>query len=216
MTDKQLQKQIQDALDWEPSVDAAHIGVTAENGVIALRGDVKTYAERAAAERVALRAYGVKAVANDLVVHLVDGAARGDSEIAQAAVDALKWNSMVPADGVTISVTNGWITLKGAVEWDYQRGAAARAVRNLLGVRGVDNQIAVRPRVNVADLQSKIEAALKRSAEIDARRINISVLDGKVTLRGNVHSWFEREEARRVAWAAPGVKEVDDHVLVVP
>jgi osmotically-inducible protein OsmY len=216
MTDRQLQENVQAALDWEPSVDTTDIGVTVEKGVVTLRGDVKTYAEKATSERATLGVYGVKAVANDLNVRIGSGLERTDSEIALAAVNALKWHAQVPADKVTATVRQGWVTLKGDVEWNYQRDGAARVVRDLLGVVGVTNNITVRPRVSVADVESKIEAALKRSAEIDARRINVGVSDGKVVLSGNVRSWAEREEARRAAWAAPGVRDVDDRIAVMP
>ncbi|MDO8631959.1 MAG: BON domain-containing protein [Phycisphaerales bacterium] len=216
MMDRDLQQHVQDALDWEPSIDPMDIGVSAENGVVTLRGDVKSYWEKATAERVALRVYGVKAVANDVNVRLGDAKKRTDTEIAQAAVSALLWNTVVPDEKVTVSVSDGWVTLKGQVNWEYQRAAAAAAVRDLTGVRGVTNAIAVKPHVNAVDVKSKIEGALTRSAEVDARRINVAVTDGKVILSGNVHSWFERDEARRAAWAAPGVKDVDDRIAVVP
>ncbi len=216
MTDRDLQEHVQKALDWEPSIDAADIGVSVDNGVVTLHGDVKTYAEKAAAERVALRVYGAKAVANDVNVRIGGGQRRTDSDIAQAVLSALKWNTMVPDDKITVSVSDGWVALKGHVDWEYQRATATNAVRYLMGVRGVSNTITVEPHVSASDVKSKIEAALKRSAEVDARRINVVVTDGTVILSGNVHSWFERDEARHAAWAAPGVKEVDDRILVVP
>jgi osmotically-inducible protein OsmY len=216
MTDRELQEHVQKALDWEPSVDAADVGVSVDQGVVTLRGDVKTYGEKAAAERVALRVFGVKAVADDLKVHLHNDSQRTDTEVAQAVVSALKWNTVVPDERITVTVTDGWVTLRGNVEWEYQRAAAANAIRYLAGVRGVTNDMTVQPRVSVPDVQAKIEAALKRSAELDARRINVAVLDGKVTLTGIVHSWFERTEARRAAWAAPGVRDVQDHIAVTP
>ena len=216
MTDKELQRNVQGALDWEPSIDAADIGVSVDNGVVTLRGDVKSYAEKTTAERVAFGVYGVKAVANDINVRIVDAAKRTDTEIAQAALSALKWNALVPEDRITVSVTNGWVTLKGHATWDYQRVAAAKAVRDLTGVSGVSNLIIVEPHASAGDVKAKIETALKRSAEVDARRINVAVTDSKVTLTGNVHSWFERNEARHAAWSAPGVREVDDRIAVVP
>jgi osmotically-inducible protein OsmY len=216
MTDRELQEHVQQALDWEPSIDPAEIGVSVDSGVVTLRGDVKTYAEKAAAERVTLGVYSVRAVANDLNVRLHDGQQRTDTDIAQAVVAALRWNTLVPDEQISVAVSNGWVTLKGHVEWEYQRAAAANSIRYLSGVRGVSNTISVKPRVSVPDVKAKIEAALKRSAEVDARRINIVVADGKVTLTGNVHSWFERDQARQAAWAAPGVREVEDHIAVTP
>lgn len=216
MTDRELQEHVQQALDWEPSIDPAEIGVSVDSGVVTLRGDVKTYAEKAAAERVALGLFSVKAVANDLNVRLHDGQQRTDTDIAQAVVAALRWNTLVPDEQISVAVSNGWVTLKGHVEWEYQRAAAASAIRYLSGVRGVSNTISVKPQVSVPDVKAKIEAALRRSAEVDARRINVAVADGKITLTGNVHSWFERNEARQAAWAAPGVREVEDHIAVTP
>jgi osmotically-inducible protein OsmY len=165
---------------------------------------------------VALRVYGVKAVADDLEVRLASRHERTDTDIAQAAVAALKWNTVVPPDRVTVAVTKGWVTLKGTLEWQYQKDAAARAVRDLAGVRGATNEIVVKPKVSSTDVQSKIEAAFKRSAEIDARRVRVAAQDGKVTLTGNVHSWAERQEAEGAAWAAPGVTQVVDRLTVVP
>jgi osmotically-inducible protein OsmY len=216
MTDKDLQGFVQNALDWEPSVEAKDIGVSVHDGVVTLRGNVPSFADRVAAERAALRVYGVKAVANDLTVHLVGIAERTDTELAEAAVTALAWNTLVPHDRVTVTAANGWLTLEGTLDWQYQRDAAERALRELRGVKGVTNAITVKPRVKTVDVREKIEAAFKRSAEIDARRVNVTATDGKVILSGNVHSWAERREAERAAWAAPGVTQVDDRLTVVP
>jgi osmotically-inducible protein OsmY len=216
MTDRELQEHVLSALQWEPSVDAADIGVSVDKGVVTLRGDVKTFAEKATAERVALRVYGVNAVANDINVKIVASPERTDTDVAHAVVSALKWSAVVPDDKINVAVSNGWVTLKGRVDWEYQRAAAVTAVRDILGVRGVTNAIMLEPHVSIPDVKAKIEAALRRSAEVDARRINVVVADDRVILSGNVHSWNERNEARRAAWAAPGVKDVEDRITVVP
>ena len=216
MTDLELKQNVEEALTWEPSFDAADIGVSVDSGVVTLRGDIANYAAKSAAERVALGVYGVKAVANDLNVRLIGEYQRSDSDIAQAVVNALQWNTFVPASKVSVAVSNGWITLKGNLDWQYQKDAAARAVRDLTGVLGVNNYIVVKPQVKSIDVQNKIEAAFKRSAEIDARRIAVTAHDGKIILTGNVRSWAERQEAERAAWAAPGVTQVDDRLSITP
>jgi len=216
MTDKDLKEHVENALGWEPSVDATDIGVSAQDGVVTLRGTVRSYSEKVAAERAALRVFGTRAVANDLAIHLASGSERTDTDIAHAALSALKWNTAVPDERITITVKGGQVTLNGTVDWQYQKDAAGRTVRDLTGVVAVINLIGLQPRVNAADVRDKIEAALKRSAEIDARRINVTAADGKVILSGNVHSWAERQEAERAAWAAPGVIKVEDHLAIVP
>ena len=216
MTDKDLKRTVESALEFEPSVDAADVGVSVDEGVVTLRGNVGTYAEKNTAERVALRVFGVKAVANDLAVHLPFGLKRTDTEIAQAALTALEWNAMIPKDRITLTVENGWVTLNGTLDWQYQRDVAGRVVRDLIGVKGVTNGITLKPHVKAADVREQIEAAFKRSAEIDARRISVSAQDGKVTLSGTVHSWAERLAAEHAAWAAPGVSTVDDRLAIVP
>ena len=216
MTDRQVRENVQAALDWEPSVDAAEIGVTVDQGVVTLRGDVKSYPEKSTAQRIALGVYGVRAVANDLNVRLMGGFRRSDSEIGLAAANALKWSAIVPENSVHILVTNGWVTLTGELDWYYQSRKAEHLVRDLLGVVGVTNQITLKPHVSALDVQNKIEAALKRSAEVDARRIHVGAQDGRITLTGTVRSWSERQEAERAAWSAPGVKLVDDRIAVAP
>jgi osmotically-inducible protein OsmY len=216
MTNNELKEHVQRALDWEPSVNDKDIGIAVDDGVVTLRGTVRSYAEKYAAERTALRVYGVKGVANDLEVRLASGYVRTDTDIAQGAVAALAWNTLVPKDHVTVAVADGWVTLKGTVEWRYERDAAERVVRELTGVKGVVNEIAVKTRVSTSDVQHKIEAAFRRSAEIDARRVHVAALDGTVVLTGNVRSWAERREAERAAWAAPGVTQIDDRLTVTP
>jgi osmotically-inducible protein OsmY len=216
MIDKDLKSHVQSALDWEPSVDAKDIGVSVDEGVVTLRGNVSSYAEKIAAERTALHVYGVKGVANDLLVRLATSYQRTDTEIAQAALAALRWHTVVPDDRVTVTVKDGWITLAGTLDWQYQKDAAARTVRDLSGVKGVMNDIRVQPHAKTTDVRDKIEAAFKRSAEIDARRVNVTAQDGTIILSGNVHSWAERQEAERAAWAAPGVSHVDDRLTIVP
>lgn len=216
MTDGELLDQVEDALDWEPSVDVSDVDVSVDGGVVTMRGDVGSYAQKRTAERVVLGVYGVRGVANDLNVRLPGALERSDTDIAQAAVNTLTWNTQVPSDRVTVAVSDGWVTLRGTVDWQYQKDAAERGVRNLTGVRGITNDMTVGPRVQPGDVQAKIEAALRRNAEIDARRINVRVADGRITLSGNVHSSAERDEARRAAWAAPGVTAVEDHMAVVP
>jgi osmotically-inducible protein OsmY len=216
MADNDIKQHVQNALDWEPSLDAKDIFVSVDEGVVTLHGTVASFSEKMTAERVALRVYGVKAVANDLIVHLATGFKRSDTQIAQAAVAALTWNSVVPHDRVTVAVADGRITLSGTVNWNYQRDAVARATRDLRGVKGIINNIIVQPVVRTAVVRDEIEAAFKRSAEVDARRITITSRDGKITLSGNVHSWAERQAAERAAWGAPGVTQVEDRLVVVP
>jgi osmotically-inducible protein OsmY len=216
MTDGELLEQVEAALDWEPSIDVSDVDMTVDGGIVTLRGDVGSYAEKQMAARVALSVYGVAGVANDLKVRLGREFEHSDTDVAQAAVHSLKWNTQVPSDRVTVVVSDGWVTLRGVVDWQYQRDAAESAVRSLAGVRGITNDISVGPRVQSSDVKARIEAAFERSAEIEARRLTVNVSDGSVTLTGNVHSAAERDEARRAASAAPGVRLVVDHMVIVP
>lgn len=210
-----LRKNVLAELEWDPSIDARTIGVAVENGIIALTGHVPTYADKTNAERIVKRVHGVEGVANELDVRLPATAARDDVDIARSALNALDWNVAVPKDRIKVSVSKAWVTLEGTVEWYYQKRVAEEAVRVLLGVRGVTNGIDVTARkVRVEDVKGKIEAALKRNAEIDAKKIAIETTDGRVVLSGVVRSWIERDDALNAAWSAPGVTSVVDKIRV--
>jgi osmotically-inducible protein OsmY len=209
-TDSQLQQDVLAELKWEPSVDAADIGVEVSDGVVTLAGHVKSYAEKWEAERAAQRVSGVQALAVEMDVTLPGTVNRNDVDIARAAEKVLKWTTTLPKDAVKVLVEGGWITLSGEVAWGYQRQAATEAVRFLMGVRGVSDQIAITPQATASIVKADIEAALKRRARDDAQSISVDVKDGDVTLTGTVHSWSERDLARHSAWGTTGVCKVVD------
>jgi osmotically-inducible protein OsmY len=213
-TDAELQRAVQEELSFDPSIVATDIGVTVKNGIVTLFGTVPNYTVKWAAERAAEQVAGVRALAKDLIVKLPGETERSDAEIAEAALKALAWDVQVPEKRLAVEVQNGEVTLKGQVEWYYQREAAEENVRKLTGVVGVSNQITIKPNVTAKEIRSKIESALQRRAVKDARQITVDVDGGKVTLRGEVHCWAERENAELAAWAAEGVSEVRDEIRI--
>jgi osmotically-inducible protein OsmY len=215
-TDIELQRDVLDELTWDPSVNPAHVGISVRDGIVSLTGHVSSYAEKYAAERAAERVYGVRAAANELEVRLPGGSARTDEDIAAAAAKALEQNVAIPSDTVKAMVSSAWVTLNGEADWQYQREAAESAIRYLPGVLGVTNLVVLRPHATYSDIKTRIEDALRRTAELDAKRVEVEVADGHVTLTGNVRSLAERQQAERAAWAAPGVCDVEDRIAVEP
>lgn len=213
-SDADIQSEVLTELKWEPRVQAPEIAVAVKDGVVTLAGFVDSYTKRWAAEEAAHRVRGVKAVANDIEVRLRAGGERTDPEIAAAAVRALQWDAVLVPEQIHVTVSKGWITLKGTVDWQYKKHEAERVVRNLAGVKGVSNLIEVKPKAEPAEIKKQVEQALVRSAQTDAGRITVEVDGGKVTLKGTVRAWVERQEAERAAWRAPGVMTVENCIIV--
>ena len=213
-SDAQIQQDIIDQLTWDPSIDATHIAVAVRDGVVTLNGAVGTLTEKWEAEHVVKTIAGVRAVADELDVRLPATNQRTDSDIARAAALALEWHSVIPHKRITITVREGWITLEGAVSWPYQKTAAEEIVRNLMGVTGVTNQLVIEPLAEVHEVSNGIAAAFQRHASLEAHKIHVDVRGTTVILRGDVHSWFERQEAERVALSAPGITAVDNRIGV--
>lgn len=211
-SDREIQADVLAEFQWDQSIQASEIGVAVKDGVVTLTGTVDSFLKKWRAEEAAHRVAGVNAVANDITVRTLGE--RTDADIAAAALHALKWNAGVQADRIHVTVDKGWVTLKGDVEWQFQRQEAERAVRRLWGVKGVSNLITVKPVASPTDLKKKIEDALVRTAEIDAKSIAVEVQGTRAILRGKVRSWAERQEAERTAWLAPGITSVENQITL--
>jgi osmotically-inducible protein OsmY len=214
-TDSKLQKDVMDELEWEPKVDHAHIGVAAQDGVVTLSGHVRTYAAKLAAEEATRRVKGVRGIAEEIEVRFPSQAKTADHEIAKRIIDIFDWNVLVPDDKISVKVENGWVTLSGEVDFDFQRQAAKEAASRIGGVKAVANNIKVKKSASSFDIRNRIVAAMQRSADLDADTISVVTDGDTVKLSGKVHSSYERRLAERAAWAAPGVNRVEDNIVVV-
>jgi osmotically-inducible protein OsmY len=215
-SDSEIERDVREELKWDPDLDADDIAVAVKNGVVTLAGFTHSYTDRLDAEVAAKRVAGVHAVANDIEVRLPAIDQRPDPDIARDAVAALKSELPISHDRIKVIVKDGWVTLEGTEEWQYQKTSAEHAVRNVKGVKGITNVITVKPKVQPTDIKRKIQDAFKRNAEVDADRITVEANGSEVTLKGTVRSWMEREEAERVAWSAPGITHVEDRIVVSP
>lgn len=214
--DSEIERDVKDELQWDPDLDATDIAISVKTGVVSLTGYVRSYTDKYEAEAAAKRVAGVVGIANDLEVRVPSMDERPDPDIARDAVTAIKAQLPISWENIKVVVKNGWVTLEGSVEWQYQKNTAETAVRRIKGVRGVINSITLRPRVKPDDIKRKIEDAFRRNAEVDANRIQVEGNGSEITLKGTVRSWIEREEAERVAWSAPGVTRVEDRIVVAP
>jgi len=213
-TDEQIQQDVINQLKWEPFLTSSEIGVAVRNGVVTLSGHVDTYAKKYEAEKAAGKVSGVKAIAEDIQVGISPGNQRSDADIAEAVVNALRWHTAIQEDKIKIKVDSGVVILQGEVEWSYQKTAALNAIIYLTGVKSVTNLITIKPKLNAAIIEQKISAAFQRHASLDASKINVSISDSRVILNGTVRSLAESEDANDAAWAAPGVREVENNLSI--
>ena len=213
--DALIQNNVISELKWEPSVNAAAIGVSVKDGIVTLNGYVDSFTEKLTAERVARRVMGVKGIAQELKVKLPQSFERSDADIAEAAVNALEWNTLVPDDRIKVEVQDGMVVLSGQVDWEYQRAAAHDAVCCLMGVKGVTDEIGINPPVSPKDVKSKIQSALQRHSTLDAKHIVVESVGSRVILNGTVHSWTEKQEAASAAWSEPGVSDVENNLVII-
>jgi osmotically-inducible protein OsmY len=212
--DLKLKQDVLAQLDFDPSVNPAHIGVTAQDGVVTLTGTVETLAEKFSAVKIAERVKGVRGLADEIEVKLSNLHQRSDTDIAEAALALFKWDWVLPPEGITVKVQRGWVTLEGSVFWEYQRRKAHQLINNMIGVAGVSNNLKLKPHLQPNAIETDIRHAFERHAALDSQRVKVEIVGGKVTLTGNLPSWFERDEAVHAAWSAPGVTEVKNQIVI--
>ena len=214
MSDLTIRQNIQNAMQFEPALDAAHIGVAVDKGIVTLSGHVNSYAEKLMAERIAKRVVGVKGLAQELEVEYASDKKTADDQIAKRAINILEWDTTIPTGTVLVKVEKGFVTLTGSVSWNYQKVAAQKAIEKLSGVRGINNMITIMTSEKIDDVKKRIEDALTRDAEVEAKNIKVTFSDGSVSLEGRVHTFHERDLVENAAWSAPSVRTVNNHLII--